>query len=279
LRIGHHTSIAGSLERSALEAVSIGANTFQIFSSSPRQWKASIPSEPAIKLLKKAREKYDLAPLVIHDNYLINMAAADDSVRAKSIEAFQGEIERALAIGAEYLVAHPGNCQGHSVEEGITAVVRSLVESCQGIDAQSLTVLLENTAGAGSALGSAAAELQAMREYTDHFCDLKIGYCVDTCHAFASGLDTIALAGELGMEHVHVIHANDSKGGFGSHLDRHANIGAGQIGEETFRNILRHPKLRKKAFILETPPEEDGHLRDVAALKRLSETKEKRALT
>src|SRR5947207_3163112 len=107
VRIGIHRSIAGSLEGAALSAVKVGANCLQIFSSSPRQWKASIPSQPGISLLKKAREKHDLAPLVIHDNYLINLAAANDGVRKKSIEAFRGEIERGLAIGAEYLVAHP----------------------------------------------------------------------------------------------------------------------------------------------------------------------------
>ncbi len=119
MRVGLHTSIAGSLEGSALEAARLGANTFQIFSSSPRQWKASVPSAPGIALLNKAREKHDLYPLVIHDNYLINLASAQEDIRRKSIEAFRGELVRAIAIGAEYLVAHPGNYKGLSIEQGI----------------------------------------------------------------------------------------------------------------------------------------------------------------
>ena len=118
MRIGIHTSIAKSLENAALKAHELGANTFQIFSASPRQWKASPPSAPAIAALNRAREKYDLTPLVIHDNYLINLASADPVIRKKSVDAFRGELERAIAIGAEFLVAHPGNYKGQTVEIG-----------------------------------------------------------------------------------------------------------------------------------------------------------------
>src|SRR4029078_12085572 len=109
MRLGLHTSIAGSLERSALTAAELGANTFQFFSSSPRQWKASVPNPASIQLLNRARERHDLYPLAIHDNYLINLASADELIYRKSVEAFRGELERAIAIGAEYLIAHPGN--------------------------------------------------------------------------------------------------------------------------------------------------------------------------
>src|ERR1700719_2197012 len=119
VRIGIHTSIAGALEKSALIAAELGANTFQIFSSSPRQWKASVPSAPGIAQFQRVREKHDLTPLVIHDNYLINLASAHESIRALSIEAFRGELVRAIAIGAEYLVAHPGNYKGQTIEQGI----------------------------------------------------------------------------------------------------------------------------------------------------------------
>src|SRR6202161_1892247 len=127
MRIGLHTSIAGSLDRAALKAAELGANTFQIFSSSPRQWKASVPSAPAIKLLNAAREKFDLTPLVIHDNYLINLASANEGIRKQSIEAFRGELERAIAIGAEYLVAHPGNYKAQTVEQGIFHFLQGVV--------------------------------------------------------------------------------------------------------------------------------------------------------
>jgi deoxyribonuclease-4 len=217
VRIGIHTSISGSLERAALKAAELGANTFQIFSSSPRRWRPSVLDPAAVGLLRNAREKHDLYPLVIHDNYLINLASCTEELRRKSVEAFRGEIERAVAIGAEYLVAHPGSCRGFTREEGITAVVRSLVEAADGVDTRSLTVLLENTAGSGESLGSKPEDLEAIREYTAHFSELRIAYCVDTCHAFVAGSDAIAFAARLGYENVPVIHANDSRGAHGSH--------------------------------------------------------------
>ena len=281
VRIGIHTSIAGSLERAALKAAALGANCFQIFSASPRTWRAGVPAVAQVRLMKLAREKYDLYPLVIHDNYLINLASCDEALRQKSVQAFRGELERALAIGAEYLVAHPGNCKGHSVEEGVYAVVRSLSDSCDGLDTGGLTVLLENTTGGGAALGGCFEELAVIRQYAEQASGLHIGYCLDTCHCFASSYDVSTEPGlkktvseidrVLGMENVPVIHTNDSKGARGSHVDRHANIGDGNIGEQAFRRILGHPKLRKKAFILETPHDDERDaVRDIETLKRLA---------
>ena len=143
MRLGLHTSIAKSLENAALKAAEVGANTFQIFSASPRMWRATPPAASEVKLLDRARERHDLYPLVIHDNYLINLASQSETLRQRSVTAFRGEIERALLIGAEYLVAHPGNAKGHSVEAGIYAVIRSLAEAAQGLDTTALTVLLE----------------------------------------------------------------------------------------------------------------------------------------
>jgi len=281
LRLGLHTSIAKSLEDAALKAAKVGANTFQIFSASPRMWRASPPAPSEVKLLDRARQRHDLYPLVIHDNYLINLASCTEPLRVKSTAAFRGEIERALAIGAEYLVAHPGNSKGHPVEQGIYAVIRSLAEAAQGLDTRKLTVLLENTAGSGAALGGRFEELAIMRQFAPQVTDLKIGFCIDTCHLLASGYDvsspaavkkTVAeLDRALGLANIPVIHANDSKGLLGSHLDRHEHIGQGHIGEEGFRAILTHPKLRSKAFILEVPFEEEGdELRNMEMLRKLS---------
>src|SRR5579871_503567 len=150
VRLGIHTSIAKSLENSALKAAELGANTFQIFSASPRQWKASSPSAASIALLNRAREKYDLTPLVIHDNYLINLAAADDAVWAKSVAAFRGELERAIAIGAEFLVAHPGNYKGQTVEQGIFKFLEGISQAAAGLKFGKLMLLAECTVGAGA---------------------------------------------------------------------------------------------------------------------------------
>jgi deoxyribonuclease IV len=280
VRIGLHTSIAGALERSATTAAELGANTFQIFSSSPRQWKASVPSAPAIKLLNAAREKFDLTPLVIHDNYLINLASANEGIRKQSIEAFRGELVRGIAIGAEYLVAHPGNYKGQTVEEGIFHFLQGLAAAAEGLKFEKLMLLVECTAGAGAQIGGRFEELHAIREYAGQMTHLPVGFCLDTCHLLVSGYDvateegfqkTVAEAERvLGLEHVRVIHANDSKAPLGSHVDRHEHIGEGYIGIDGFRRILTHPKLRNKAFILETPVDQDGdEQRNLDTLKAL----------
>ena len=280
MRIGIHTSIAGALERSATTAAELGANTFQIFSSSPRQWKASVPSVPAIKLLNAAREKFDLTPLVIHDNYLINLASTNEGIRKQSIEAFRGELVRGIAIGAEYLVAHPGNYKGQTIEQGIFHFLQGVAAAAEGLKFDKLMLLIECTAGAGAQIGGRLEELHVIREYAAQMTHLPVGFCLDTCHLLVSGYDiateqglkkTVAEADRiLGLEHVRVIHANDSKGALGSHMDRHEHIGQGYIGIDGFRRLLTHPKLRQKAFILETPVDEEGDdKRNLDTLKAL----------
>jgi deoxyribonuclease-4 len=281
IRIGIHTSRAGSLEKAALRAHELRANTFQIFSASPRQWRANPLDPDDVRRFQEARRRFDLKPLAIHVNYLINLASLDPVIRHNSIRAFRGELERAAKIGAEYLVTHPGNYKLWTAEEGIAAFVLGLNEAAQGLDLAGLTVLIENTVGAGAQLGGKFSELRAMRDLLVQLNDVPIGYCLDTCHLFASGFDISSALGltktlqeadsTLGLEHVHVIHANDSKGALGSRLDRHANIGHGQIGEEGFGRILKHPKLRHKPFILETPVDEEGDdHRNLEALRRLA---------
>jgi len=244
-------------------------------------WRARLPDPAQVKLLQAARERFDLYPLAIHVNYLINLASVDPVVRPKSIEAFRGELDRAAAIGAEYLVLHPGNYKGRSVEEGIAAFVLGLEEAAQGFHAPGLTVLLENTAGSGASLGSRFEELRAIRDRAGELTHLPIGYCLDTCHLLAAGFNIATAAGlratvvhienTIGLEHVHLFHANDSKTKLGSRVDRHAHIGAGHIGMEGFRRILRHPKLRHKPFVLETPIDKPGDdRRNLQTLKALA---------
>jgi deoxyribonuclease-4 len=281
LLIGLHTSRAGSLENAALEAHELGANTFQIFSASPRMWRAAAPHPLDIQRFRAARERLGLGPVAIHCNYLVNLASIDPVVREKSVKSFHGELTRAAAIGAEYLVVHPGNYKDQPLEQGLAAFVLGLAEAARDFDPQGVTVLLENTVGSGHQLGSKLEELRMMRDLASRETELLIGYCLDTCHLLAAGFDIAQEAGlattlahadkVLGLELVKVIHANDSKGGLGSHLDRHENIGKGQIGEAGFRRILTDARLRDKPFILETPAEDDAdRRRDVEALKRLA---------
>ncbi len=248
-------------------------------------WRAKSPDAQQVKALKGLREKHDLKPLVIHDSYLINLAAPASDIRDKSIDAFRGELERAILIGAEYLVAHPGNYKGVTIEQGMLNVAEAMVLAWRSVRpelqlASKLTILLENTAGAGAQLGGKLQELAAIRELVTPYLEIPLEYCLDTCHCFVSGFDLALESGlaelvsyasaTLGLNRVPIIHTNDSKTRLGSHCDRHANIGAGYIGLEGFRRILNHPELREKAFILETPVDKPGDdFRNITALKEL----------
>jgi deoxyribonuclease-4 len=282
LRIGIHTSIAGALENAALRAAELGANTFQIFSASPRSWSFAGVDQGAAQQLRRTREKLDLRPLVVHDNYLINLAASDKAIRRTSMAAFRAELDRALAIGADYLVMHPGSHKGQSIEQAIETFVASLSAAVGRTKLDGLTILLENTAGAGATIGRTFEELREIHDRLMRETDIRVGYCLDTAHCLASGYDVASAEGlartvravsrVLGLRQVPVIHTNDSKTPLGSHVDRHEHIGSGHIGKEGFRRILHHPQLRRKAFILETPIDRPGDdRRDLNVLKRLAE--------
>lgn len=241
-------------------------------------WRASDPDPADVRKLKAVRERFDLRPLAIHDNYLINLAAEDAGVRERSIAALRGEVRRALAIGAEHLVMHPGSYGGQGLDRGVVTLVRALREAIRGLKIDGPLLLLENTAGGGTRLGGRFEELSAIRELAAG--DAEIGFCLDTAHCLASGYDvasaaglreTVRLAEEiLGIERVKVIHANDSKAPLGSHVDRHEHIGKGRIGDDGFRRILAHPHLRAKPFILETPLDRAGDdRRNMERLKSL----------
>ncbi len=264
-----------------MKAASLGANTFQIFSASPRMWRAGTPDPRQVSLLKAARERYDLDPLVIHVNYLINLASLDPVIRTKSIAGFRGELERAHAIGAQFLVLHPGSYRDSTVDAGIAAFALGLRDGAEGLPPHKVTVLLENTAGAGCHLGGRFEELRSIRDLASELTGLQIGYCLDTCHLLAADFNIASITGLhetvrqveaiLGLANVRVIHANDSKFPRGSHVDRHANIGEGFIGDAAFRRILTHAKLRDKPFILETPVDEEGDdRRNLDKLKALA---------
>jgi deoxyribonuclease-4 len=243
-------------------------------------WRASSHGPQQIRLLRLARERFDLYPLAIHVNYLVNLASCDPAIRARSIASFRDELQRAATIGAEYLVLHPGSCKGQALEEGIAGFGLGLRDAAAGAAPDGVTVLLENTVGCGAQMGGRFEELRAIRDGAAELTDVRVGYCLDTCHLLAAGYDvaseaglreTVRQAGRiLGIDNVKLIHANDSKSPLGSHLDRHANIGEGHIGEAGFRRMLAHPKLRSKPFILETPVDQDGDdRRNLETLKKL----------
>lgn len=279
-RIGIHTSVAGGVQNAAERAYRIGCNTFQIFSTSPRQWAPYELSRPQCDEMTRLRNKYDLKPLVIHTNYLINLAATNELFLRKSIEAFRGELERALALCAEYLVLHPGSFRGAHREVGLMQTATTIAAASQGLDLAKggLTILIENTAGAEFSLGGS---FEQVAEVLDRLRGLvPVAACIDTCHVHVAGYDIVSESGmrntlelldqTIGLRNVPVWHCNDAKAARGSKLDRHQHIGKGSIGSEPFRRLLNDPRLAQAAFIAETPIDKPGDdKRNVAVLKRL----------
>jgi deoxyribonuclease-4 len=279
-RIGIHTSSAGGVENAAERAYRLGCNTFQIFSSSPRQWAPYELGRPQCQQMRRLRDKYDLKPLVIHTNYLVNLASTTEAFLKKSIEAFRGEIERALALCADYLVLHPGSFKGANREQGLLQTAAAIAVAGQGLDLAKggLMILIENTAGAEFSLGGSFGQVaEVIAHLRDH---VPVGACIDTCHTHVAGYDIVSedgirntmaqLEAAIGLKNVPVWHCNDAKAARGSKLDRHQHIGKGMIGLEAFRRLLNDPRLAHAAFIAETPIDQPGDdRRNVAALKQL----------
>jgi deoxyribonuclease-4 len=286
-RIGIHTSTAGGVELAAERAYRLGANTFQIFSSSPRQWQPYPLSSEQCERMRRVREKHGIGPLVIHAGYLVNLASVTSEFHRKSVRAFRGELERGLALGAEFLVLHPGSFRGRSREEGLALVAASIAEAAQGLELErsGLRVLIENTAGAEFSLGGSFDQVGQLLERLRPVCPL--GACIDTCHTHVSGYDLVSedgwqetmkkLEATVGLKNVIVWHCNDAKDPRGSRRDRHEHIGKGTIGLEPFRRLLNDPRTKHAAFIAETPIDEPGDdLENVALLKSLVRTRKPR---
>jgi deoxyribonuclease-4 len=281
-RIGIHTSTAGGVQLAVERAYRLGANTLQIFSSSPRQWQPYSLTPAQCEALQELRGKYNIGPMAVHTSYLVNLASVTPLFHRKSVAAFRGELERAIALGAEFLVLHPGSFRGRSREEGLELVARSIAEAAQGLDLEraNLKVLIENTAGAEFSLGGSFDQVAELLECLRPVC--PVGACIDTCHTHVSGYDIVSEAGwqetmhkldqSVGLAHVMVWHCNDAKDARGSKRDRHEHIGKGTIGLDSFRRLLNDPRAGHAAFIAETPIEEPGDdLRNIATLKALVE--------
>lgn len=292
VRIGIHTSIAGSYLNALESARKLGCNALQIFSASPRMWQGGSARVPDLDAtaFRARREELRLGPLVIHANYLINLAAVQPMLRTRSIQAFHDEIVRAVALGADFLVVHPGARGEGSTAQAISTIVESVKQATKRVPLGRLKVLIENTAGMGTAVGS---RLEEVGEIIGGLLrDLPVGACLDTAHLFAAGYDIKSEPGfvstinqienTVALENVPVFHVNDSKIPLGGRVDRHEHIGQGKIGKEAFARILQHPQLiapveglAGRAFLAETPIEDPGDdRRNVAMLWELAGLKD-----
>jgi len=280
-RIGVHVGTAGGSWTAVERAVAAGANTFQIFSSSPRQWKAAAVKPEDAKKMRELRAKHDVGPVAIHASYLINLCSQTESVRVNGVAAFRGEVERALALGAEYLVLHPGSWKGLTREEGLRLAAESIERAIDGVPWQGkdFKILIENTAGAEFSLGG---KLEQVAELVERLkACAPVGVCLDTCHVHVAGYDLVSPDGyvetmllvkdTVGFDAVKVWHCNDAKAAMGSKLDRHEHIGEGTIGAEVFRRLLHDERFAHAAFIAETPVDAPGdEARNVGVLRTLA---------
>src|ERR1035437_8809264 len=247
-RIGIHLGTTGGASNAVERAREIGANTFQIFSASPRMWRAPKVDPAQAARMKELRAKLDIGPLVIHTGYLINICSQSDEIRQKSIAGFRGEIERALALGAEYLVLHPGSWKGLTRDQGLTLAADSITRAIDGLKWQGTPfhILIENTAGSEFSLGGSFEQVAELVERLKP--TAPMGVCLDTCHTHVAGYDLVTsegyeetmkqVAATVGFGAVRVWHINDAKAARGSKLDRHEQIDKGTMGLEPFRRLL-----------------------------------------
>jgi deoxyribonuclease-4 len=216
-----------------------------------------------VEKFRAVREETKISPVLIHANYLINLAAADELIREKSIASFREEVERGILLGADYLVVHPGSAKGACEADGIRTCSESLKLACAGVELGQFRILLENTAGQGACIGH---RFEHLREIIEACPELNLGVCFDTAHAFTAGYDMRdedglaatmeSLERNVGAENVRAVHFNDSKAEYNSRVDRHWHIGLGHIGRDALRRVAQHPQLKHAAFLLETPQDD-----------------------
>ena len=267
--IGCHLSIGKGFSNVLDEAESLSMNAVQIFSHNASSWRMKgITSDTAASFRERfARSSVEY--IVIHTMYLLNLASPDDALYERSIDALIEEIKRAGMLGIDRVVIHIGAHKGSGVEAGIARVTSALnrvLGSDIAKENRKVRVLLEDTAGAGTTMGTSFSEIGAITRGLDD--PRRVGVCLDTCHAFAAGYELRTADGlartlsefdlEIGLDRLELIHLNDSKFPLGARRDRHAHIGAGEIGIAGISLIVNHPALRDLPFILETPKEMDG---------------------
>lgn len=276
--LGAHCSVAGGLEQAFERGEELGCEAIQIFVSNPNQWRGRSLDDDRVERFRSARERSPIGPVAAHAAYLINLGATDRTVLGRSRKALAEELGRCARLGVDGLVLHPGSHMETSEEEGIERVAAALDRVLADAPEGPL-LLLENTAGQGSNLGWKLEQLAAIRDRVEH--RDRIGYCLDTCHAFAAGYPLHEEAGydefwaqvddRLGLDRVRLVHLNDSARPLGSRRDRHAHVGAGEIGTSAFARLVQDVRLAGVGMVLETETGKDreGHRRDLELLRSL----------
>jgi deoxyribonuclease IV len=262
--LGAHVSVAGGLPRAVERAIVHQCDAFQIFAKNASQWRGRATPSAEADAFRAAVTAAGLAPVVSHASYLINLAARNPTLRTQSVAAMRDEIERARALGLFGVVLHPGSYTDGDEASGIDLIAEALLDLLGSGDGP--RVLLEQTAGQGTALGATFEQLALIIAKTHHH--RRIGICLDTCHLFAAGYDLRSKRGYaetvdrfnglIGFERLQLFHLNDSKKPLGSRVDRHEHIGAGHLGLTAFRRVLNDPRFSHLPMLIETPKAGDG---------------------
>lgn len=273
--LGAHVSTEGGVAEAPARGGAIGANAIQVFTKTPNQWREPVLDAHVLARFRDELARYDIGAVVAHDSYLINLASPDDALRAKSIRSFIGELTRCRALGIPWVVSHPGNYMDER-GAGLERNARGYAECLAAVPGD-VGVLIEGTAGAGTALGATFEELRDLRNAMPEAARARVGFCLDTAHLHAAGYD---VAGGIegvweefdrvvGLSLLKCLHVNDSKAARGSQLDRHQWIAEGTIGAAAFRQIMRDPRLTAVIKIIETPKLDDPVKHDRRMLRRL----------
>ena len=270
--LGCHLSASAGNLAMVRTAQSIGADTFAFFTRNPRGSKAKKEDPADCAAAMKALAEAGFGKLVAHGAYTMNLCTADPEARAFASEVLRDDLRRMAALPGQYYNFHPGSHVGQGVEAGVEQIASALRSALE--PGYPVTVLLETMAGKGSEVGGTFQELKAI---IDAVGSDQVGVCLDTCHVYDGGYDIVGdLDGVLaefdrviGLDRLKALHLNDSKNPFASHKDRHACIGQGSLGLETFRSIIRHPQLADKPMILETPNELPGYAAEIRLLREM----------
>jgi len=273
--LGAHVSTQGGVHKALARGKAIGATAIQVFTKTPNQWREPALSEESRTAFRRECDRSEIARIVAHDSYLINLATPDPVLSARSVESFTNELRRCDLLGIPAVVSHPGNFIDDR-EAGIGRNAAAITRCLQAVPGE-VMVLLESTAGSGTSLGATFEELAALRESVDKSLRHRIAFCVDTCHLHAAGYDLVGdydgvwrrWKQAIGFGLLRCIHLNDSKTPFGSRRDRHELIGEGSLGPEPFRRIMCDPRFRKVMKVIETPKGDDEVTCDRRMLRRL----------
>jgi deoxyribonuclease IV len=276
--LGAHVSISGGYLNALTEAKRLGIDAIQIFTKNQRFWRERLVTEEEGKEFRMQMPKHGVKQAFSHAIYLISLGSENDEIIEKSVLSLAAEFERCRTLGLTHTVMHPGSAGTAGIDKGIRKIGDNIKRALKATADNPVKLLLENTAGAGSSVGGKIEHLAALIDYIG---SSRVGICIDTCHAFASGYDIRNQEGteqlmktidkEIGIEKLLCFHLNDSKGALGSKIDRHAHIGEGLIGIVPFKHIMKN--FRNVPKVIETPKDNDADQMNLGLLKQLAAKK------